>query len=457
MKPPMTAPVAAGWSPRSWRSKPALQMPTYEDQGALESAETELAKYPPLIFAGEARQLKKELARVCEGEGFLFQGGDCAESFCDFSANGVRDLFRVFLQSSLIMSFAGGKHVTKVARLAGQFGKPRSSDTETRNGVTLPSYRGDIINDVAFSAEARKPDPQRMVRGYFQSASTLNLLRAFASGGYADLNRAHNWLLDFVEGTPAASEYAEMIDQLSKCMTFMEACEINGATSSQIRSTSFYTSHESLLLNYEQALLRQDSLTGIQYATSAHLLWIGDRTRQPGGAHVEFLRGIDNPIGIKCGPSLDPAELKDLVRLLNPENEPGRLTLIVRVGAGKVKDLLPAFIKTVRDGGYKVVWCCDAVHANTFTSESGFKTRAFNDVVQETNEFFQVCREEGAYPGGVHVEMTGLNVTECIGGQDRLTDNQLAQNYHTLCDPRLNASQATEYAFEVAKLLRGSS
>ena len=440
--------------PQAGAQKPILQSPVYDDTPTLEKIEQELSKYPPLIFAGEARQLKRELAKVCQGQGFLFQGGDCAESFSDFSANGVRDLFRVFLQSALIMSFSGGKHVTKVARLAGQFSKPRSSDTETRDGKTLPSYRGDMINDIAFDEEARKPDPQRLTRAYFQSASTLNLLRAFASGGYADLNRAHNWLLDFVKDSPAANEYSGMIEQLNQCMTFMEACHIDSGTSEQVRSASFYTSHESLLLNYEEPLVRQDSLTDIPYATSAHLLWIGDRTRQPNGAHVEFLRGLDNPIAIKCGPSLDPKELEELIRILNPENEPGRLTLIVRVGAGKVADHLPNFIKVARDGEYNVVWCCDAVHGNTFTSESGFKTRNFGDVAQETREFFETCRANGAYPGGVHVEMTGHDVTECIGGHDNLTDTQLAESYTTLCDPRLNASQATEYAFEVAKLLR---
>jgi len=441
------------WSPSSWRDKPIKQVPKYKDQDKLAGVRGQLASYPPLIFAGEARHLKRELAAISKGEGFLFHGGDCAESFADFSSTNVRDTFRVLLQIAVILTFAGKKSITKIGRMAGQFAKPRSNPMETIDGVELPSYRGDIINGIDFTADSREPDPDRILRAYFQSAATMNLLRAFASGGYADLNKAHNWLLDFAENAPQAAQYEDLLSRIGDSLSFMEACGINSKNVAAVRETHLYTSHEALLLEYEEPFARHDSTTDIPYATSAHFLWIGDRTRQPDGAHVEFLRGVDNPIGLKCGPSLSNEDMAQLIETLNPENEAGRLTLITRMGAGKVGDELPRLIKVVKENGFNVVWCCDPMHGNTHTADSGYKTRAVADITSEIADFFRVCRAEGAYPGGVHLEMTGRNVTECIGGSQNLTSADLSRDYNTLCDPRLNASQSMELAFEVAKLL----
>lgn len=444
--------VNTNWAPNSWQFKPAKQLPFYEDEEALKQAQAELSQYPPLIFAGEARSLKKQLAAVSRGEAFLFQGGDCAESFQDLSSQVIRDLFRVLLQSSAVLSYAGGKPIVKIGRMAGQFAKPRSSAMEVIDGVELPSYKGDIINGFEPTMESRKPDPQRMVKAYFHSASKLNLLRALASGGYADLRKVQQWIMEFVSDSPAGERYQALADEIAKALSFIDATGLGNADS--IREIELYTSHEALLLPYEESMARIDSLTDVTYATSGHFLWIGDRTRQPDGAHVEFLRGVDNPIGIKCGPSMEVDDLKELLEILNPENEAGRITLITRVGAGKVADHLPKFINAVKEEGANVVWCSDPMHGNTHKSESGYKTRSVSKISSEIHEFFEVCRAENVYPGGIHLEMTGMNVTECVGGIREVKDMDLGTNYDTLCDPRLNASQALELAFEVADLLK---
>ncbi len=446
--------MPAKWTPESWRAKPALQLPDYRDGAALAEAEARLAQLPPLVFAGEARALKSGLAEVANGKAFLLQGGDCAESFAEFSADTIRDTFRVILQMSAALTYGAAMPIVKVGRIAGQFAKPRSAPTEKQGDEELPSYRGDIVNDIAFTAEAREPDPARMERAYSQAASALNLLRAFAGGGYADLHNVHRWNLGFVENSPQADKYRAMADRISEAIAFMEACGITPETAPQLKKTEFFTSHEALLLPYEQALARIDSTTGNWYATSAHFVWVGDRTRQPGGAHVEFLRGVKNPIGIKCGPSLATDELLDLIDILNPKNEPGRLTLICRYGADKVAEHLPALIRAVEHEGYKVVWSCDPMHGNTVKTETGFKTRPFERVLKEVENFFAVHRAEGTHAGGVHFEMTGKDVTECIGGAQAITAENLSDRYHTHCDPRLNASQALELAFMLAENIR---
>ncbi len=442
------------WTPQSWRGKPAKQIPVYADQAKLQDAEKRLAKLPPLVFAGEARRLKKKLAQVAAGEAFLFQGGDCAESFTEFSANNIRDVFRLILQMAIILTFGGATPVVKVGRIAGQFAKPRSDETETRNGLSLPSYRGDIINNIDFEAKGRQPDPERMIQVYNQSASTLNLLRAFASGGYADLHEIHRWNLDFVSHSLQGERYQDLASRIDQTLQFMTACNITAETSAEMRGTDFFTSHEALLLPYEEALTRVDSTSGDWYAVSAHMLWVGDRTRQPDGAHVEFLRGVKNPIGIKCGPSLTPDEMIKLIDILNPTNEPGRITLISRMGADKIKTGLPPLLRAVKKEGKKVVWCCDPMHGNTHVSTNGYKTRSFDKILSEARNFFGVCHGEGAYPGGIHLEMTGQEVTECTGGTSAVTESSLSDRYETHCDPRLNASQALELAFLVADHLR---
>jgi len=442
------------WSPESWREMPIRQVPDYPDPTALHAVEATLRNYPPLVFAGEARQLKAGLARVANGEAFLLQGGDCAESFAEFHPNNIRDTFQVFLQMAVVLTFGAACPVVKVARMAGQFAKPRTSETETQNGVTLPSYRGDIVNGMEFTAEARKPDPKRMIQAFSQSAATLNLLRAFAQGGYADLHRVHSWTRGFVAGSPQSERYRELADRLTETLDFMAACGLTSATTPQLRETELFTSHESLLLEYEQALTRVDSTTGDWYDVSAHMLWIGDRTRQPEGAHVEFLRGVKNPIGLKCGPSMPVEDLLRLIDALNPDDEPGRLTLIARMGADKVAEKLPPLIRAVKKAGRKVVWCCDPMHGNTVTSKTGYKTRAVDAILKEVKGFFAVHEAEGTYAGGVHFEMTGQNVTECIGGAQAITETGLADRYHTHCDPRLNASQALELAFLIAEELK---
>lgn len=445
---------AEGWRPDTWRFYPVVQMPSYPDTEELAAVERKLASYPPLVFAGEARRLKAELAKVARGEAFLLQGGDCAESFDEHSADNIRDFFRVFLQMAVVLTFSGGSPVVKVGRIAGQFAKPRSSDFETVNGVDLPSYRGDIVNDIAFTPDARVPDPRRQIEAYRQSAATLNLLRAFANGGYANLSNAHQWMLGFVKDSPQSHRYQELAGRITEALDFMRACGIDPQSHPEMRTTDFFTSHEALLLGYEQAMTRVDSTSGDWYATSGHLLWIGDRTRQPDHAHVEYFRGIRNPIGIKCGPSLQPDGLIRLLDILQPDNEAGRITLICRFGADKVGDHLPALIRAVEKEGRNVVWSCDPMHGNTIKAGSGYKTRPFERIQSEIQSFFDVHRAEGTYAGGIHLEMTGKNVTECTGGARAISDEDLRDRYHTYCDPRLNADQAIEIAFLVAELLK---
>jgi len=446
--------MVARWNPASWRERPAQQMPVYADTKALETAEDTLAHFPPLVFAGEARDLKGQLAQAAAGRAFLLQGGDCAESFAEFHANTIRDTFKVLIQMTVVLMYAGGLPVVKVGRMAGQFAKPRSAPTEEQDGQELPSYRGDIINRMAFEQDGREPDPARMVQAYNQAASTLNLLRAFALGGFADLHKVHRWTQDFIADSPAGERYQELAERISEALTFMEAVGLTADAVPQIKEASFFTSHEALLLPYEQALTRQDSLSGDWYDCSAHMLWIGDRTRQPDGAHVEFLRGVKNPLGLKCGPSLDPDELIRLIDILNPENEPGRLTLISRMGSDGVEAGLPPLVRKVTAEGRAVVWSCDPMHGNTIKSASGYKTRPFDRILKEVRRFFAVHAAEGTYPGGVHFEMTGQNVTECTGGAQAISDEDLADRYHTHCDPRLNASQSLELAFLVAESLK---
>ncbi len=446
--------MRASWAPESWRSKPIVQVPEYADKAALTEVEAKLATFPPLVFAGEARQLKKALADVAAGNGFLLQGGDCAESVLEHRADNIRDFFRVFLQMAVVLTYAGGSPVVKVGRLAGQFAKPRSSPVEKQGSVQLPSYRGDIINGAEFTPEARLPDPQRQLQAYRQAAATLNLIRAFAMGGYADLERVHQWTLGFVKDSPQSHRYQELADRITETLIFMRACGITSDNTPQLRTTNIYTSHEALLLGFEQALTRLDSTSGEWYATSGHMLWIGDRTRQPDHAHVEFCRGVRNPIGLKCGPSLDADGLLRLIDLLNPKDEPGRLTLICRFGADKVEQHLPKLIRAVQRAGRSVVWSCDPMHGNTITAASGFKTRPFDRILKEVELFFDVHRGEGTHAGGVHVEMTGQNVTECTGGATAISEADLSDRYHTHCDPRLNADQALELAFLIAERLK---
>jgi 3-deoxy-7-phosphoheptulonate synthase len=442
------------WNPDSWRDCPIRQVPTYPDAAKLEDMEARLRKYPPLVFAGEARRLKAQLAMASEGKAFVLQGGDCAESFSDFTANVIRDTFRVLLQMAVVLTFGASLPVVKMGRMAGQFAKPRSSDTETIDGVTLPSYRGDIINGPDFTEASRIPDPGRMEFGYFQSASTLNLLRAFSSGGYADLSEVHRWNLGFVERSPLAGRYKDLASRIDETLSFMAACGMSSTTTRDLRETDFYISHEALLLPYEQALSRVDSTTGDWYGCSAHFLWIGDRTRQIEGAHVEFLRGLQNPLGIKVGPSQDPDDLLKLLDILNPRNEAGRITLISRMGADKIQSRLPSLVHAVVRSGHKVLWLSDPMHGNTISTGGKLKTRNFDSILQEVRSFFDIHAAEGTWAGGVHVEMTGQDVTECIGGAHRLSEADLSERYETFCDPRLNAEQALELAFLVAEELK---
>ncbi len=440
------------WTPGSWRTYALHQAPTYPDAAALATTEARLAKYPPLVFAGEARRLRASLALASQGQAFVLQGGDCAESFGDFTANVIRDTFRVLLQMAVVLTFGASVPVVKLGRMAGQFAKPRSSDTETQDGVTLPTYRGDIINGPEFTAGARIPDPARMETGYFQSAGTLNLLRAFANGGYADLHEVHRWNLDFAARSPLAGRYQDLASRIEETLAFMAACGMTSTNTAQIRETDFYTSHEALLLPYEQALTRIDSTNGETYACSAHFLWIGDRTRQLDGAHVEFLRGVRNPIGLKVGPTMTTDELRRLIDRLNPADEAGRLTLISRMGADHVAAKLPALVRAAQ--GRKVVWLCDPMHGNTISTAQKVKTRSFDAILTEVRRFFDVQAAEGSWAGGVHVEMTGQEVTECVGGAHKLTEADLGGRYETFCDPRLNAQQSLELAFLVAEELK---
>ncbi|MGN8113369.1 class II 3-deoxy-7-phosphoheptulonate synthase [Labrys sp. 22185] len=442
------------WTPQSWRSRPIQQSPVYPDEKALNDVEATLATFPPLVFAGEARKLKRQLAKVAAGEAFLLQGGDCAESFAEHGADNIRDFFRVFLQMAVVLTFAGSSPVVKVGRIAGQFAKPRSAPTEKVGEIELPVYRGDIVNGTEFTAEARIPDPRRQLEAYRQSAATLNLLRAFASGGYANLAHVHQWMLGFVKDSPQSSKYQALAERITETLDFMRACGIDPELHPEMRITDFYTSHEALLLGYEQAMTRIDSTSGDPYATSGHFVWIGDRTRQLDHAHVEFFRGVKNPIGLKCGPSLKPDELIKLIDILNPENEPGRLTLIARFGHDKVEQHLPELIRAVKREGRSVVWSCDPMHGNTVKATNGYKTRPFDQITGEIKSFFAVHQAEGTYAGGLHLEMTGKNVTECTGGARAVSEADLADRYHTHCDPRLNAEQAIEVAFMVADLVK---
>ncbi|SDS08129.1 3-deoxy-D-arabinoheptulosonate-7-phosphate synthase [Halopseudomonas sabulinigri] len=446
--------MTALWTPDSWRSKPILQQPTYPDQQALLAVEDSLASYPPLVFAGEARELRRQFAEVTAGRAFLLQGGDCAESFAEFSAPKIRDTFKVMLQMAVVMTFAAGCPVVKVGRMAGQFAKPRSADDETQGGVTLPAYRGDIINNIAFEAAGRAPDPQRLLSAYHQATATLNLLRAFAQGGFASLDQVHQWNLDFIANSAMADRFQQLADRIDESLAFMRACGFDNEHSPQLRETAFFTAHEALLLNYEQAFTRRDSLTGDWYDCSAHMLWIGDRTRQLDGAHVEFMRGIGNPIGIKAGPTTDPDDLLRLIDRLNPENSSDRLNVIVRMGADKVEQHMPALVRAVEREGKQVLWSSDPMHGNTMKASSGYKTRDFARILSEVEQFFAVHQAEGSWAGGIHIEMTGQNVTECIGGATPVTEDGLSDRYHTHCDPRLNADQSLELAFLIAETLK---
>lgn len=443
------------WTPASWRKKPGKHMPSdYPDLAELAKVEQTLRGMPPLVFAGEARRLKGLLGEVAEGRAFLLQGGDCAESFKEFHADNIRDTFRLILQMAVVLTFAGGKPVVKVGRMAGQFAKPRSSPVETVNGVELPSYRGDIINGMEFEADARTPDPQRLLQAYGQSAATLNLLRAFAGGGYADLYNIHRWTLGFVADSPQGAKYRELSEKISEALTFMAAIGVTPESQPDLHRVEFFTSHEALLLGFEEALTRVDSTSGEWYDTSAHLVWIGERTRQLDGAHIEFFRGIKNPIGVKCGPTMEPEDLLRLIDVLNPKNEPGRLTLYGRFGHDKIAERLPRLLQATKKSGRSVVWAIDPMHGNTLTAANGYKTRPFDRILSEVKSFVQIAEAEGVHPGGVHLEMTGQNVTECLGGARALTEGDLADRYHTHCDPRLNGEQALELAFLVAEKLK---
>jgi 3-deoxy-7-phosphoheptulonate synthase len=444
----------SNWSIDSWRNKPILQQPTYDNAAEVADVESKLASYPPLVFAAETRDLLSQLADVSKGEGFLLQGGDCAESFSEFNAPKIRDTFKVMLQMAIVLTFGGRCPVTKVARMAGQYAKPRSSDLETINGVSLPSYRGDIINSFEFTESARRPDPQRLLQAYHHSAATLNLLRAFSQGGLADLHQVNRWNMAFVENNPLKDRYQDMATRIEDTLAFMDVIGINSKTNNTLHETSLFTSHEALLLNYEQALTRIDTLTGLPYNCSAHMLWIGERTRQLDHAHVEFFRGINNPIGVKIGPSMQPDDLITLIDALNPNNIPGRLTLITRMGADKLADNLPRLLARVKAEGRHVVWSSDPMHGNTFSASSGYKTRDFDAILREIQQFFTAHKQEGTHAGGIHLEMTGQHVTECTGGAYKISDDDLAQAYQTQCDPRLNADQVLEMAFLVSDYLK---
>ena len=449
--------METNWDRSSWRRKTRRQMPDYLDANELRSAEKNLNNLPPLVFAGEVRNLKYELGRVEAGKAFLLQGGDCAESFEEFSADLIRDTFKVLLKMAVVLTFGGKRPVVKIGRMAGQFAKPRSSDYEEVNGLKLPSYRGDIINGIGASIEERTPQPDRMIQAYTQSSASLNLLRAFSQGGFADISRVHSWLLESTKGHTGYKRFSDLATKITESLEFMRAAGITSENADTLRKVDFYTSHEALLLEYEEALCRKDSTTGLPVAGSGHMIWIGDRTRQIDGAHVEFCRGVQNPIGLKCGPSLKEEELIQLCGVLNPENEPGRLTLISRFGADSIGDHLPRMIKAIKGAGLRVIWSCDPMHGNTIKSSNGYKTRPFEKILSEVRHFFQVHKSENTYPGGVHIEMTGKDVTECTGGIQSIHDEDLLSRYHTACDPRLNASQSLELSFLVAEELEKCS
>ena len=444
------------WNPSSWREFPIKQQPEYKDRELLKRVEEQLKSFPPLIFAGEARELKSSLAKVAKGEAILLQGGDCAESFANFNATSIRDLFKVLLQMNMVLMYSSGKPVIKIGRIAGQYAKPRSSDYEEINGVKLPSYRGDIVNDIDFTPEAREAKPKKLIEAYYKSAATLNLIRAYARGGFADLRQIHKWNLDFIKDNELGHKFEELADKISEALRFMEACGVSPENTPQLKKTTLYTSHEALLLNYEEALTRKDTFTGEWYDCSAHFLWIGDRTRQLDGAHIEFFKGINNPVGVKVGPSMNPNELLELIDALNPKNEPGRLTLIVRMGADKIGKLFPPLLRAVKEAGKEVVWSIDPMHGNTYKTDSGLKTRDFEIILSEVKQFFEIHKAEGTVAGGMHLEMTGSDVTECTGSiSASITPEGLKSRYHTQCDPRLNANQALELAFMVADMFKG--
>ncbi len=442
------------WGVSTWRNKPIVQQPEYSDLSSLQSVESQLRGNPPLVFVNEIQALSRQLSRVAEGQAFLLQGGDCAESFAEFNTDNIQNTCKILLQMAVILVFSGSCPVVQVGRLAGQFAKPRSADKEIKKGVELPSYRGDIINDIAFNQNARTPDPDRMIRAYNQSAATLNLLRAFTKGGLADLHQVHQWNLEFVKESPLGEKYQNLADRIGEALAFMEACGVTSKDTPSIRETTMYTSHEALLLNYEEALTRQDNITGDWYDCSAHMIWIGERTRQLDEAHIEFARGVKNPIGIKAGPSIDPDKLLRLIDKVNPHNEPGRLTVIVRMGADHISDELPPLIRSVKREGRHVVWSSDPMHGNTVETSHGYKTRSFDKILEEVRKFFEIHSSEGTYAGGIHCEMTGQNVTECIGGAQAITEKELAHKYYTHCDPRLNAAQALELAFLISDFLK---
>jgi len=441
------------WNIDSWRNFPVKHQPTYGDANVLKNTEERLKSLPPLVFAGEARTLKEKLASVSEGKAFLLQGGDCAESFAEFNADNLRDTFRLILQMAAVLTYGASLPIVKVGRLAGQFAKPRSEATENRDGIELPSYLGDIINGIEFTKEQRAPDPERMIKAYSQAASALNLLRAFSTGGYADLHEVHRWNLDFLEGSAQDNKYRIIADRIGECLDFMKACGINKDTAGLISTVDFFTSHEALLLSYEESLTRVDSLTGKYYDCSSHMLWIGERTRSLNEAHIEFMRGIGNPIGVKIGPTTSTDDIIKLINKLNPENEAGKLTLISRMGKDKIGNILPNLVRKVDSEGMKVVWSCDPMHGNTFKAQTGYKTRAFDNIMSEVEQFFQIHRSEGTYAGGIHLEMTGQDVTECVGGAQEIKEENLGDRYHTHCDPRLNASQGLELAFRLSEEL----
>ncbi len=446
--------MTKNWSKDSWRKKPVIQVPEYDDLSKLKKVEDRLSSYPPLVFAGEARRLKENLAKVSRGEAFLLQGGDCAESFAEHHPDNIRDTFRVILQMAIILTFGAGCPIIKVGRIAGQFAKPRSEPFESKGDIDLPSYRGDIVNGIEFEEDLRIPDPERQIMAYRQAASTLNLLRAFAQGGYANLDHVHRWNMSFVKESKQGEQYEALANRISETLNFMDAVGINSDTTSELRSVDFYTSHESLLLGYEESLTRIDSTSGEWYDTSAHMLWIGDRTRQPDGAHIEFVRGINNPIGLKCGPSLEADELLKLIDIINPNNDEGRLTLITRYGANNINENLPKLLKKIKSEGRNVVWSCDPMHGNTIKASNGYKTRPLESILSEVKQFIDIHKAEGTYAGGVHFEMTGQNVTECLGGTQEILEEDLTDRYHTHCDPRLNANQALDLAFLISEKLK---
>ena len=446
--------MSNNWTPNSWRDKTAKHLPNYSNAENLKIVTEKLSSFPPLVFAGESRILLKQLGEVANGKAFLLQGGDCAESFADFNPNNIRDSFKVILQMAVVLTFGASSPVVKVGRIAGQFAKPRSQDTETINNIELESYKGDIINGIDFNEKSRTADPERLIQAYNQSAASLNLLRAFAQGGFANLKQIHQWNLSFAEDNKYKKKFEDMANRIDECLTFMEACGINDQNVRQMNETDFYTSHEALLLPYEEALTRIDSTTGKWYDVSAHMLWVGDRTRQLDGAHIEFVKGIQNPIGLKVGPTTDIEELLKIIDIINPNNIPGRLTLICRMGADKISSILPNIIKQVNKTENNIVWACDPMHGNTIKSSSGYKTRPLTNIISEIQQFFKIHRNEGTYPGGIHLEMTGQDVTECIGGIKEITEDDLKSRYHTYCDPRLNASQSLELAFLLSDFLK---